>query len=65
MEHLKRCVSNLGIVLGDGIDAMITDNMVYDARELRIRFDSIYDVDRLICALEKHKRHVERGELIG
>lgn len=64
MERLRH-VSNLSIVLGDGIDAMITDHMFYDARELRIRFDSMYDVDRLIYVLEKHKRSVERGECIG
>lgn len=61
----RDCASNLGIVLGDGIDAMITDNMVYDARELRIRFKSVLDIDKMICVLEQHKRRVERGERIG
>lgn len=64
MERLRH-TSNLYIVLGDGIDATITENCFLDARELRIRFDSMYEVDRLIRALEKHTRRVERGECIG
>lgn len=61
----RYCASNLGIVIGDGIDAMITDHMFYDARELRIRFKSVLDIDKMICVLEQHKRRVERGECIG
>lgn len=57
--------SNLGIVLGDGIDAMITGQIFYDARELRIRFKSVLDIDKMIHMLEMHKRRVERGEFIG
>ena len=59
----RGCASNLGVVLGDGIDAMITDNMGYDARELRIRFKSMLDIDKMIYVLEQHKRRVERGDL--
>lgn len=62
----RDCASNFGTVLGDGIDAMITDSfMTYDARELRIRFASVRDIDKMIHMLEHHKRCVERGELDG
>ena len=58
--------SNFGMVLGDGVDAMITDSfMTYGARELRIRFESMREIDKMIHMLEQHKHRVERGEYIG
>lgn len=53
--------SNLRMNLDGGIEADVS----YEFRELKLRFRTSRDIDRMIHMLEVHKRHVERGELIG
>lgn len=54
---------NFAVALGDGIDAAVTKSGLFgpDVRELRIRFNTVYDIDRLIHMLNEHRQRVVEG----
>ena len=59
--------NNFAMVLGNGVDAAVTKSGLFgpSERELRIRFDTVHDIDRLIHKLNEHRRRVVEGAVWG
>ena len=54
--------SFLNILLEDGMYAMISDGIFSEAGELRLRFDSVSDIDKMIDMLKHHRHSVAGGD---
>lgn len=63
-ERAVRPIRNQNVIniLRMNLDGGIEADVSYEFRELKLRFRSVKDIDRMIHILEQHKRHVERGE---